>query len=167
MAINEKYSYQSFKGNTFINVDPAEFNDTEIVGSSFYQQDRPRTKVFPDGTKNLELVRCNLDNVEVQPEITIKGGTNKQILAQKDGNFWIVDKSNKPIEPREKARYIELGLSVKPADLPATQLAEPITVTNNPEIIEQRAIAVKQQDETWIKQQLINDGTLTAESVGS
>ena len=46
MAINEKYSYKSFKRQDLRNIPAKEFNNSEIIGTCFHQ-DEPNTDVFP------------------------------------------------------------------------------------------------------------------------
>ena len=165
MAINKKYSYKSFKGQTFTHVDPKEFSDSEIVGSSFYQQLSPYTKVFPDGTKNLVLTRCNLDNVEVQPEIIQKGGCNSQILTQKDGEYWLVGKDLKPILPRDEAAFDKCGLSKLPADIPLVQVEEPVTIASDPDVIMQKKIEALKADDAELKSIIVAKEAVPTEVV--
>lgn len=149
------------KGINFTEINPAELSNTRIVGTSFYQQGKPYTKVFPVGVKNLELENCNLDNVDCSdPEIYVIGGCNNHIKLQNDGEFWIVGKDLKPVCPRDEAAYDRCGLSKDPKDIPVQPLAEPITFTHDPDIIAQKAIAEKMDDEAWIKQKLIDDGVI-------
>jgi hypothetical protein len=117
--LNEKYSYKSWKRQSFTGKDPAEFNDTEIVAAGFGQRE-PWTKVFPDLMKGVTFRDCNLDNCVIPAGNMVVGGTNKQIKEQPDGEFWIVDKSLHPVEPLKPWKFDEWGLSKNPADI-ATQ----------------------------------------------
>ena len=128
MAINEKYSYKDFTHKTFTSTKPEEWNDTEVVGSCFYNE-TPKTNVFPDGIKGVKFVRCNLDNVVIPKDCTMEGGTNKLIKVQNDLNDWVLDENLDPVEPLNKARYVKLGISYDPADLPTEKLAENICDT--------------------------------------
>jgi len=152
------WSHHSWKRQTFTTADPKVFNGAKIVGACFYQ-DEPYTDVFPANIEDVEFIDCNLDNCNIPAGATVTRGTNKHIKAQKDGQYWIVDKSGNPVEPRDKARYVELGLSIKPADLPAEQLDEPILITNDPKVIEQRKIDAFLADPEKVKAAALADVT--------
>ncbi|MBU2249108.1 MAG: hypothetical protein KKD77_20340 [Gammaproteobacteria bacterium] len=137
--LNEKYSYQSHKRKKFLDVGPIEFNDMEIIGACFYQ-DTPYSDVFPKDIRGVIFRNCNLDNCNIPAGATVISGTNKQILDQTDGEYWIVDRDLNPIEPRDKDKYIEYGLSINPIDLPLGPLKENILYTNDPKVIKQRKI---------------------------
>jgi hypothetical protein len=127
--VNEKYSYKDFIGKTFLDVDPSEFNNTEIIGSCFYQESsygtiNPMKDVFPVGMTGVTFIKCNLDNVRIPIGNTVVGGTNKRILVQNDREDWILDENNKPIEPMDKERRLAVGLSINPKDIPKTMITE-------------------------------------------
>ena len=160
MNLNEKYSYQSWKRKTFVDVDAKEFNDSEIIGACYYQ-DTPYTDVFPADVAGLTLTRCNLDNVNIPVGVTVKGGTNQHINTMNDGEYWIVGKDGKPIAPRDAAKFDECGLSKDPRDIPATMVAVPVTVTYDPKRIEAAKIESLKNDEARLKQILIDSKELT------
>jgi hypothetical protein len=121
--INQKYSFKDFTHHKFVKVDPKEFNDTVIVGSCFYQEGDPDQKVFPDGMKGVTFKRCNLDNVLIPEGNTVdKDCTTKRIKVQNDLRDWILDKDNKPVEVMGKEIWESKGLSIDPAEIPATKL---------------------------------------------
>lgn len=153
--INKKYSHHSWKRQSFLNTDPAEFNNSEIVGACFHQEE-PFTDVFP-AIIGVTLTDCNVDNCNIPRGVTVNRGTNKHIKVQKDGEYWIVDTDGKPVEPRDKARYVELGLSVLPKDLPAEQLEENILRANDPKVIEQKAIDAFLADPVKVKTAALAD----------
>ena len=161
MKLNERYSYQSWKRKVFVDVDPVEFNDTEIIGACFYQ-DRPYSDVFPKDVKGLVLTKCNLDNVNIPAGATVNGGCNNHILTQSDGEYWIVDRDLKPVRPRDADKYVALKLSTDPKALPAEPLAEPITFTHDPVRIEQQKIQALAADPVRLKQVLVDAGELPA-----
>lgn len=126
--INEKYSYKDFMGQDFASVNASEFNNTEIVGSCFYQEAEPETEIFPVGMVGVTFKRCNLDNVKIFPGNTVEGSCcHRKIKVQNDLNDWELDESLKPVEPIEKKKYIKLGISIDPKDIPATKLDKRIT----------------------------------------
>ena len=161
MNLNKKYSYKSLKRQSFVDVDAREFNHTDIVGSSFYQNE-PYTDVFPSNITGVTFINCNLDNVEIPSGATVNNGTNKHIRTMNDGEYWIVGKDGKPVEPRDKERYVEFGLSIDPKNIPATPLAEPITFTNDPKRIEAAKIEALKNDTARLRQILIDAGELEA-----
>ena len=137
MSINRQYSFGDFMGQSLRDVPVKELNDTEIVGSCYYQEDSPDALVFPDGMKGVTFRRCNLDNVYIPPGNTvITEGEDycctKRIMGQpptpkakpdKDDPSdvcvdWIVDEENRPVEPLDKKRFIEEGRSIDPKDIP-------------------------------------------------
>ncbi len=149
MVINEKYSYGDFTDQSLVDVPAEEFNDTDIVGSCFYQQDEPDSKVFPPSMKGVTFRRCNLDNVEIPSpavgpngNVVITEGPDacciKRIMVEPltpgavhdDADYqcgavdWIVDGDNLPIEPMDKDRFIREGRSQKPEDIPAHHIIQ-------------------------------------------
>jgi hypothetical protein len=129
--INEKYSYQDFQDKSFKDVDASEFNDTTIAGSNFFQFEKPYADIFPDGMKNVIFLHCNLDNVDLSKceGCKIEGTTtNKQLKVQNDTEYWIVQKASNvenaeliPVEPLRKEKFLEVGISILPQDIPTTK----------------------------------------------
>ena len=121
--INEKYSYRDFTGADLTAIDPAEFNDTEIVGSCFYREGQVNAHVFPNGMKGVTFIACNLDNVLVTGTNTIEPScTHKKIKVQNDWDDWVLDDATElPIYPMNRRFREEAKLSVDPADIPATK----------------------------------------------
>jgi len=159
--LNKKYSYQSWKRKTFVDVDAKEFNDSEIIGACFYQ-DTPYSNVFPPDIEDVVFERCNLDNVNIPAGATVKGGTNQHIATMNDGEYWIVGIDGKPIVPRDAAKFDECRLSKDPRDIPATMVAVPVTMTYDPKRIEAAKIEALKNDEARLKQVLIDSRELTA-----
>lgn len=155
---------RTYKRQSFRDRDPAEFSDSEIVGSCFYQ-DEPYTWVFPDGTKNVTLTNSNADNVELPPGTILRGtSTNKQFIIANDGEYWIVDHTRRPLAPREPERFIKCGLSTDPRDIPAEKLPEPITWTKDPDRIKAEKIAALSMDHTRLEQILRDAGEIQGEA---
>lgn len=140
MSFNEKYSYHDFMHLSFKDKKAEEFNDTEIIGSCFYQEcdfDDPVVEkdIFPDGMKGVIFRRCNLDNVQVSVANTVElDCTHKKIKIQNDLEDWILDATLKPIEPMAKEYFIELGISVNPKDIPPTKQSKSITQTKEDDL---------------------------------
>ena len=131
MALNEKYSYKSWKRQSFTGKDPAEFNDSEIVGAGF-SQNEPFTDVFPALISKVKFINCNLDNCNIPAGATVEGGTNKHFKEQADGELWIVDAALKPTVPLKPHRFDKWGVSKDPKDITATtaeeRLNKPVTM---------------------------------------
>jgi hypothetical protein len=138
MAINDNYSFQSFKRQSFVDVDAAAFNNSEIVGSSFYQEAphrddsgsargtghrSPMVDVFPPDMTGVTFIRCTLDNVTIPAGNTIgERCTHRKLRVMNDGDDWVLDDvTNKPVEPMSVEMYEKYGVSIDPADIPATQ----------------------------------------------
>ena len=127
MAVNEKYSYKDFMDKDLTRESASDFNNSEIIGSCFYQQIAPETQVFPSGITGVKFSKCNLDNVLIPPGNTIEGGCHRKIKVQNDLEDWFLDNSLKPVEPMSKKKFIELGISTDPKDIPATKLDKRVT----------------------------------------
>lgn len=136
MAINGEYSYKDFTHQSFTGVSTAEFNNSEIVGSCFYQESiwhsgslgvtpkDPMIDVFPPLMTGVTFVRCNLDNCKIPIGNTIdERCQNRKIRVQNDNEDWELDGSNKPIEPLDKKRFVEDGKSVDPKDIPVSKVS--------------------------------------------
>ncbi len=136
MAINEKYSFKDFMHQSFIGVDASEFNNTEIKGSCFYQESLwdadslsatpkdPMIDVFPPTMNGVVFIRCNLDNCKIPTDNTVgERCSYNKIRVQNDNEDWILDGSNKPLEPIDKKRLEEEGKSVDPKDIPVSKVS--------------------------------------------
>lgn len=127
MALNKKYSYKDFLDKDLTKEPASDFNNSEIIGSCFYQQAGLNTKVFPVGITGVTFQECNLDNVFIPVGNTTEKCSRKKIMRQNDLEDWLVDDSGNPIEARSKKEYLRLGISIDPKDLPISKLDKPIT----------------------------------------
>ena len=136
-----------FKNKTFLDVDPKEFSDSVIIGTSFYQKE-PYTKTFPDGVKNCELKECNADNCVLPAGFSLSGtSTNKHFKVQNNQEKYLVDAELKPITPVNGLAFDKCRLSKDPKDIPVEKLAEPITFTHDPDrILQEKVDALKEND---------------------
>ena len=123
--INEKYSHKTFPyhGLSFKDKPASEFNDTEIVGSCFYQEWREDElkvvkDIFPTGITGMIFRRCNLDNILIPPGNVVESGTNKVIKVQNDWDDWFLDSTLKPIEPLNKKIRLLHKVSINPQSIP-------------------------------------------------
>jgi hypothetical protein len=132
--INEKYSYKDFMGQDFSSVSASELDNTEIVGSCFYQEGDPDAEIFPPSMTGVIFKRCNLDNVKVPAGNTIEGGCHRKIKVQNDLEDWFLNGTNQPTEPMRKADYLRLGISIDPADIPTEKMDEPIVSKTEKEL---------------------------------
>lgn len=107
----------------------SDFNNSEIIGSCFYQQVAPDTQVFPSGIIGTKFTRCNLDNVLIPPGNIIEFDCcHRKIKIQNDLEDWVVDSSLKPIEPVNRKIFERLGLSIDPKDIPIDFIRKEIVV---------------------------------------
>jgi len=118
---------RGWKRKSLLDIPAKEFNNTEIIGSCF-AQDNPFTDVFPSGITGVTFVNCNLNNCNIPAGNIIQGGSNKHHKAQNDGEEWIVNNNLKPIEPLKPKNYDTYNLSKDPKDLPIKPLTESIIV---------------------------------------
>ena len=155
-AYNELWKQpEGFKRKQFLSVDPIEFSDCEIVNTNFAQHE-PYTDVFPQGIKGCVFKGCILDNCNIPGGCTLDDGSlNRHYKMQNDGEYWFVDENRLPVSPKSYAKFDSLGLSKDPADIPSEPLAEPITVSSDPKVIERREFETFKNDETRLKAALI------------
>lgn len=159
MALNLDYSYKSFKASDLTTEAAVDFNNSEIIGASFYQR-TPYSDVFPSNITGVTFIKCNLDNCNIPAGATVSGGTNKHILKQNDCEYWVVDTNLDPVEPRDKQKYIDLGLDIRPNKISGIKMDESIILKNDPKEKKRKAINSKRYDDAWIEQKLIDEGAL-------
>lgn len=137
--VNVKYSYKDFMNQNFKTIPVEEFNNTIIIGSCFYQEGDPDADIFPDGIVGVDFKKCNLDNVLIKEGMAVDvTNSKKKIKVQNDLADWIVEKKQsiwKAKEPLNKAKFIELGISIDPNNIPVTKLDKPLTESKVEEII--------------------------------
>lgn len=113
---NEKYSQKSFNNQDLSNESSSDF-EGEIIGSNFYQENKPNSEIFPQGITTT-FIRCNLDNVKVPSGCTMIDCTNKKIKVQNDLSDWILDDDGNPTEPMDK-KLREFDISTSPDSIPS------------------------------------------------
>jgi hypothetical protein len=165
-AINEKFSYKTFKRQSFLLNDVKDFDGTDIIGASFYQ-DNPYTEVFPANIKNVRFINCNLDNCKIPAGAEVIGGTNKHFRVMNDKEYWIVGPDLKPIAPRDVSKFIASGVSVSPDGIPKTMMSGAMSITElrDPVRLERKKIDSLKNDDAYLKAILIEKGAITAEEV--
>lgn len=109
---------------------------TVIYASCFYQEasedatkiEEIQKHIFPEDMTEVTFYNCNLNNVYIPPHNTVIDpcGRTKLIKVQNDREDWIIDGDLKPVEPVNKKKFLELGLSIDPKDIPKNKLAENI-----------------------------------------
>jgi hypothetical protein len=143
--VNEAYSRKDLHGQDFSDRDASEFNNMEIISTDFsqempidYQGNPHGVRIFPANVQGVTIHGCNLNNVILPVGVTIVDAygittSTLKARAQNDGEDWIVDsQTGNPIEPVNKQRYLDLGLSIDPADIPA-QMKEGFPITKEKE----------------------------------
>jgi len=126
--VNLKYSFKDFTGQTFLDVDPKEFEG--IIKGSCFEQDFPFTKVFPEGIK-ARFIRNNLNNcfIELGMDISDYGedkNCNHHHDVFPDLERWIIDKDGKPIEPLNKSSFELDGKNCDPTKIPEKWIREKV-----------------------------------------
>lgn len=140
--INLKYSFKAFPFHDlhFRNEPVEDFNNTIIQGSCFYQEWREGDEtimkdIFPKDMKGVLFIACNLDNVYIdETKNTILKDTtaqcsHKKIKVQNDLCDWVLNDDDTPKEPAEKEKFIKLGISIDPKDIPKNKLLKDNIVT--------------------------------------
>ena len=90
--INKKYSYKDLMGKNFSDVDAKDFNNSQIIGSCFYQEGEPDQTIFPKTMEGVVFIKCNLDNVVIPNNNTVEDCSCKRIKFNPDDKEdWIVD----------------------------------------------------------------------------
>jgi len=119
MAVNDEYSKKDFTNQDLTKESADDFNNSEIVGSCFFQH-TVRTDVFPSAMTGVTFEKCNLDNCVIPAGNTVdKSCAHNQFIVQNDGCKWIVDASDDPTEPLNEKIFDHYSLSKDPADIPA------------------------------------------------
>ncbi len=122
MAVNARFSRRDFTGRRFLNVDPAKFSDSTIVGTCFAHE-RPDTDVFPVGVSNIVFAKCNLDNVIIPATCTVlRTCSIRRHETQNDGYPWVVDGGGSPVEPLHIKLFLDNGWSIDPLSIPTTKV---------------------------------------------
>lgn len=68
-----------------------------VIEASCFSQERPDSRIFPEGMTGVTFLRCNLDNVFIPEGNTVEGGSQRRFMVQEDGYDWLVDENNNPI----------------------------------------------------------------------
>ena len=105
--------HQSFK-----DVPSKEFNNTEIIGTCFYNE-TVNAEIFPSDMTGVTFSKCNLDNIKIPVGNTVEASCCiKRVKVQNDNEDWILDNDLKPVEPLDIAHLIKEGKSIDPKDIP-------------------------------------------------
>jgi hypothetical protein len=131
IEFNDKYSQRLFKVKDLID---AKGLDGQVIYSSCFSCEEPDSPMFPEKMKGVKFYNCNLNNCLIPEGNEVIGGSQKRIIVQKDNEDWIVDESDKPVEPINKKFFIKLGLSTAPKDIPKTRIEGCLT-TNKQDLI--------------------------------
>jgi len=115
--ISEKYSFKDFTGWDLS--DRTDMSGIIIEGSCF-SHETPDSIVFPSIMTGTTFMACNLDNCFIPPGNTVQNNCSKRrFKIQNDLEDWICDRNNVPVEPVGKKYFLQLGLSIDPASIPA------------------------------------------------
>lgn len=140
VVFDDKYSQKDFTGWDLSG--RKDMDGITIYGSNF-SQETPDAITLPANLSGATFLNCNLDNVFIPPGNVVTGGSQKRFKAQNDLADWIVDSHNVPIEPINKEKFNELGLSVDPADIPAQKAKENIIFEKEKILAQTKALAIE------------------------
>lgn len=102
-----KFSFKDFTGH---DLTLADLNGEVIEGSCF-SQETPDAEIFAKDLK-ATFIDCNLDNVKIPDNCTVKNCSQKKFKVQDDGQDWLVDDSMTPTKPIDHLTYEKKGLPV-------------------------------------------------------
>ena len=137
--LNTKHSFKAwpYHNLSFKDKSAEEFSNSIIRGACYYQEAEynedslsttpkdPKVDIFPDGMTGVIFDRCNLWNVIVPPGNTVLPNCGiGRIRVQNDWQDWILGTDNKPVEPMDKDKRIEKGISILPEDIPSTLMTQ-------------------------------------------
>lgn len=142
---------RGWKQKSLLDIPAEELNNTEIVGTSFAQEE-PDTDVFPPDMVGVTFTKCNLGNCNIPPGNIVEC-FNKHYKVQNDQEYWVVDKKLNPIEPLSPKRYDKFGLSKDPKDIPTEKMEKSI-------IVQAEETKIKQDRKDRIKAIATDDAAL-------
>lgn len=142
ITYDDQYSLKGWSGHNF---DDKDLNGKVIYASSFYSEE-PGTKIFKDDLV-ATFVKCNLQNIVIPVGVTLIDCQTDWFKSQNDLEDWKIDKDTKePVEPLQKEKYVELGISTDPKDIPKVKEDQPITEKKRIEKAKQDQVQVLQQE---------------------
>lgn len=113
------YSNKDFTGWDLSN--RLDMNNLTITGSCF-SQEVPNSNILPATLIGTTFINCNLDNVFIPIGNNIVACSVRKFFVQNDGEDWEVSPiDGKPQKPVNDAKFIALGLSTDPKDIPQTK----------------------------------------------
>lgn len=86
---------KDFTGQTL--VERIDLNDA-IFYHCCFSQEKPDTHIFPETMTGACFAYCNLDNVFIPAGNTAAESSQRRFIAQTDGQDWILDDADNPIE---------------------------------------------------------------------
>ena len=140
---NRVFTNWNFKDVTWLSL-----SSKTICRSSFYNEN-PEVDIWPSTMTGVMFVDCNLDNVydKIPPGNTVIGGSQRKFKVQNDGEDWILNPGNlSPVEPADKERFLKLGISTNPRNIPSDKMEEPITMRELRRKDMQESITRKQRE---------------------
>ena len=131
ITFNDKYSGKGYPYHGLSFKDATDLKPGTIIYASVFYQEwakgdvKVEKHIFPDTMKGVTFYNCNLDNVYVdETKNTIIGGTHLAIQVQNDWDDWVLDNNLKPIEPMNKERRMEAGISINPKDISSVKFTK-------------------------------------------
>ncbi len=121
VVFNDECSLKNFTNVPFCFPGHEKELDGITIYASCFCQSVLDTDVFPADVKNLTLVYCNLDNVNIPAGVTVvEFRPAIRFKVQNDLRDWELDGNNLPVKVCGEKAWIMAGCSVDPADIPAT-----------------------------------------------
>lgn len=139
-TLNDKYSDKDMTG---WDLSDRTDMDGAVIHGLCLSWETPDAHCLPPNLINTTFIRCNMDNVFIPPGNSVIDCSVKRFKAQNDLEDWHVHPVTKvALEPLNKQRFVELGISIDPKDIPVAKMDEPRTqkVAVEKELAKQAAI---------------------------
>lgn len=119
-------------------------------------QESPNSKVLPANLIGTTFSYCNLDNVLIPAGNIVQNCSTRLFKVQNDGEDWIVDSGvHKPLVPVNSNVFIQLGLSIDPADIPAQPLDKSVVMLKIEQLSRQRESVIDQAAQAFDNQSIV------------
>jgi len=122
---DETHSFKDYTGARANNLDVL---DGLTIEGSCFSQEIPDSHIFRDDMTGVTFIGCNLDNVFIPNGNIVIGCSQNRFEVQNDLEDWHIDANDDPVVPINEKQFLQLGLSIDPADIPDQPMESPVTV---------------------------------------
>ncbi len=138
--LSDKYSNKDFTGH-----DLSARNDMDgiVIHGSCFSNEELDAKSLPQNLVGTTFILCNLANVKIPAGATVIDCNTMRFKVQNDGEDWVVDSQNKPVEPIAKKLFLMYGLSIDPLQIPPSKIPVPVLTKHVNDINTLKAVSLK------------------------